>query len=60
MKEYDVTITETLEKTVTIKASSIYEADLKISEMYRNEEIVLDETNYTGVEYNIREVKDKK
>ncbi|MFR1853921.1 MAG: DpnD/PcfM family protein, partial [Beduini sp.] len=43
MKKYLVEITETLQKQITITASSREEAEQKVKEKYRNEEIVLDE-----------------
>lgn len=51
MKEYDVKITETLEKTVTIKAASREEAEEKVRQAYYDSEYILDYENFTGVEF---------
>ena len=49
MKEYDIKITETLEKTVTVKAESMEAAQAKVEEEYYNSEHILDSENFTGV-----------
>ncbi|MCD7955257.1 MAG: DUF3846 domain-containing protein [Lachnospiraceae bacterium] len=51
MKEYDVTITETLEKTVSMKADSKEEAEEKVRQGYYNSEYVLDADNFTEVDF---------
>lgn len=38
MKEYDVTITETLKMTVTVEAESQLEAEQMVSDNWRNQE----------------------
>ena len=50
MKEYDIKITETLEKTVTVKAESMEAAQAKVEEEYYNSEHILDSENFTGVD----------
>lgn len=50
MKEYDVTITETLEKTVTVEAASKAEAEEMVRQQYYNSEYILDSENFTGVD----------
>lgn len=51
MKEYDVKITETLEKTVTGEAASREEAEDAVKAAYYNSEYILDSENFTGVEF---------
>lgn len=52
MKEYDIKITETLEKTVTVKAESKEAAQAKVEEEYYNSEHILDSENFTGVDFS--------
>ena len=52
MKEYDIKITETLEKTVTVKAESMEAAQAKVEEEYCNSEHILDSENFTGVDFS--------
>ena len=54
-QEYKVEITETLQKTVTVKAKNRGEAITKVKEMYRNEEVVLEYDSYIDTEFEIRE-----
>ena len=51
MKEYDVTITETLKMTVTVEAESQMEAEQMVSDNWRNQEYILDADNFTGVDF---------
>lgn len=51
MKEYDVKITETLEKTVTVEAESRDAAEEQVKAAYYNSEYILDAENFTGVEF---------
>ena len=51
MKEFDVTITETLERTVTVKAASQEEAEQKVEDAYNNSEHILDAEDFTGVQF---------
>lgn len=51
MKEYDVKIIETLEKTVTVEAASREEAENAVKAAYYNSEHILDSENFTGVEF---------
>ena len=53
MKEYDVTITETLEKTVTVEAASKAEAEDMVRQQYYNSEYILDSENFTGVDFKL-------
>ena len=52
MKEYDIKITETLEKTVSVKAESKEAAQAKVEEEYYNSEHILDSENFTGVDFS--------
>lgn len=61
-KEYEVTITEILQKTVNVEASSKDEAEQIAEDMWRDEEIVLTAEDFTEVEYkadNGKEISDK-
>ncbi|MGN0314215.1 MAG: DUF3846 domain-containing protein [Fusicatenibacter sp.] len=51
MKEFDITITETLEKNVNVKAASREEAEEAVKKAYYNSEYVLDAENFTGVRF---------
>lgn len=51
MKEYDVTITETLEKTVSVEAASKEDAEEMVRQRYYNSEYILDSENFTGVDF---------
>lgn len=51
MKEYDVKITETLEKTVTVQAESRDAAEEQVKDAYYNSEYILDAENFTGVQF---------
>ena len=57
MKKYLVKITETLQKQITITASSREEAEQKVKEKYRNEEIVLDENDYVDTVFTVLKEK---
>ena len=57
MKTYLVKITETLQKQITITASSREEAEQKVKEKYRNEEIVLDENDYVDTVFTVLKEK---
>ena len=54
MKEYDVKITETLEKTVTVQAESHDAAEEQVRAAYYNSEYILDSENFTGVAFSAR------
>lgn len=54
LKEYDIKITETLEKTVTVKAESMEAAQAKVEEEYYNSEHIPDSENFTGVDFFVR------
>ena len=48
MKRYYVSVTETLNKIVSVDAESENEAVQKVQDAYDNSDIVLDAENYTG------------
>ncbi len=51
MKEYDITITETLEKTVSVTAPSREAAEERVREGYFRAEYVLDADDFLGVDF---------
>lgn len=55
MREYDVTITETLKKTVTVEAESQSEAEQLVSDAWHNSEYILDADDFVGVEFESAE-----
>ncbi|MCD7845540.1 MAG: DUF3846 domain-containing protein [Oscillospiraceae bacterium] len=55
MKEYDITITETLEKAVSVTANSQEEAEEQVRQGYYNSEYVLDADNFTQVDFKTSE-----
>lgn len=55
MKTYRVVITETLQRTVYIDAKSAEEAKDVAEEKYRNENIVLDSSDYQDTEIEVVE-----
>jgi hypothetical protein len=57
MRTYKVTITETLQKEVTVKAGSREEAELTVKGRWNYEEYVLDADNFVGVEFSAEPVK---
>lgn len=60
MKKYLVEITETLQKQITISANSREEAEQKIRERYKDEDIVLNEKDYVNTDFHvIKETKIK-
>ncbi|MGC4019975.1 MAG: DpnD/PcfM family protein [Muricomes sp.] len=55
MKKYEVTITETLQKTVSIRAESRSEAEEIAQENWNNSEYVLSAEEFQGVEFQAEE-----
>ena len=51
MKTYEVTITETLQKTVT---DSREEAERQVEESWNNSEYILDADSFVGVDFSAR------
>lgn len=58
MKEYDVKITETLEKTITVQAESRDAAEEQVKTSYYNSEYILDAENFTGVEFGTQDERE--
>lgn len=54
MKEFDVTITETLKMTVTVEADSQLEAEQLVSDRWKNSEYILDAENFTGADFKAK------
>ena len=54
MREYEVTITETLEMTVTVEAESREEAQQIASDNWKNGDYILDADHFTGVNFKAR------
>ena len=54
MKTYEVTITETLQKTVTVEADSRKEAERQVEENWNNSEYILDADSFVGVDFSAR------
>ena len=53
--KYKVEITETLQKTIEVEASDENEAILIVKNLYRKEEIILDDTSYIDTEFTVIE-----
>lgn len=51
MMPYEVTITETLQKNVTVEADSQAEAAQIVSDRWKNGEYILDADNFVGAEF---------
>ena len=52
-KQYKVLITETLQKTVIVKAASEQEAHRRASDAWKNAEYLLDAECFQGVEFHV-------
>lgn len=50
MQEYEITIKETLQRTVKVEATSLAHAIAKVEFEYRNESIVLDYSDLKDLE----------
>ena len=51
MKTYKVNITETMSRTVSVKAKSLKEARCKVENNYYSEKFVLDADDFVGVTF---------
>ena len=58
MKVFKIEITETLQKTVEVKALDEADSIIKVKEMYRKEKIILNETSYIDTDFAIIKEKD--
>lgn len=57
MREYTVHIKETLELSVNCKADNMYQAIEKVEKAYKNEQYVLDSTDFVSVEFEVKNEK---
>lgn len=51
-KQYNVTITETLQRTITIEAENEQEAEMQVTDKYYNGDIVLDSSDFVKVTFD--------
>lgn len=51
MKKFDVEITETLQRTVSVEAASQEEAERMVTEAWNNDDYVLDSKNFIDVDF---------
>ena len=58
MKEFKVTITETLKRSVVVKAKSSDDAWDRVWEQYHNADIVLDAEDFEDVHLTVTEIKE--
>ena len=58
MKEFDVTITETLRLTVSVEASSKEEAEQMVNDQWRAGDHVLDADNFVDVKFESNDGKE--
>lgn len=54
MKTYEVTITETLQKTVEVEANSRQEAERLVEKNWNDSEYILDADSFVGVDFSAR------
>lgn len=52
---YNVTIQEILAKTVQVEANSIHEAELAVSRLYRNCNLVLSSDDYVDTKISVED-----
>ena len=56
MKKYEVIIYETLSRSVEVEAKDVDEAREKVRNMYFNEEIVLDSSDYIDTDFEVETI----
>lgn len=54
MKKYQVTITETLEKSVEVEAETQEQAQQIVSRAWKDGEYILDADSFTGVDFEAK------
>ncbi len=59
MKEYDVMITETLQRKVTVEAESQVEAEQKVTDAWDHQDYVLGAEDFTGVSFDTVEERER-
>ena len=52
MKTFYISVTETLNKTVEVRAEDKWEAIQKVTDAYHDEQIVLDSDDYVDVDFS--------
>ena len=57
MGKYEVTITETMTRTVPVKAKSLEEAQYKVETDYYSEKHILDADDFAGVTFTTKKLK---
>ena len=60
LREFEVTITETLQKTVTVKANSREDAEQIVSDNWKKSEYILDADHFKGVEFEAAPIKNER
>ena len=58
MKEFNVIITETLRKVVTVEAETAEDAEEIVDAAWHNSEYILEAEDFDGVEFTVRNDKD--
>lgn len=53
MIKYKIEITETLQKQISVEANSKSEAMGKVSQMYKNEDVILGSEDFVGTDIEI-------
>lgn len=59
MKTFEVEITETLQRTVRVQADNADQAYQQVTYRYGNEDIVLEDSDFVEVEFEVNEVPKK-
>ncbi len=59
MKSFEIQVTEKLERLVEVEAESFDEAVLIVEEKYRNEEIVLDSSDFQYVTFETKDTENE-
>ncbi|MBR5948202.1 MAG: DpnD/PcfM family protein [Clostridia bacterium] len=54
MKEYEITITETLSMTVTVEAENEQQAKGIVSDRWKNGDYILDADHFKGVDFSVK------
>lgn len=54
---YEVTITETLQRRVSVSAASAEEAEAKVTDRWNKSEIILNADDFVGVDYKAKLIK---
>lgn len=57
MNRYKIEFTETLQKQIEIEADNELEAYKLAKDMYHNEDIVLDSSNFVGIDIDVNQLE---